>query len=312
MGCTITTKRNNIMKILLLGGNGYIGSKLYKDWDLSHNITSIDLCLFGKNLQYSQQSNFNYVDISNYDVIICLAGHSSVPMCEYSSDRSWINNVDYFRKLCNRLSHDQKLIYASSASVYGNGTNFSTEDSPINFSTINHYDLQKITLDLVANKYINEGKKIIGLRFGTVNGSSPNTRSDLMINSMIKSALETGNIMAKNLQMRRSILGINDATSIIKKIVDVEIKSGQYNLGSFNSNVEKISQFVSTYTGAKLNILPNDAVTYDFEMGTEKITSVLDYVFQDTIETIIKDLIKNHSTTCYDDRKNDRNIQNFI
>ena len=312
MEFNVTTKRNNIMKILLLGGNGYIGSKLYEDWNLSHDITSIDLCLFGKNLEYSQQSNFNYINILNYDVIICLAGHSSVPMCEYSSDRSWTNNVDYFRNLCNKLLPSQKLIYASSASVYGNGTNFSTEASPINFSTINHYDLQKITLDLIANKYINEGKKIIGLRFGTVNGSSPNTRSDLMINSMVKSALDTGNIMAKNLQMRRSILGINDATSIIKKLVEVEVESGQYNLGSFNSNVEKISQFVSTYTGAKLNILPNDAVTYDFEMGTEKITSVLDYVFQDNIETVIKELIKNHNTTCYDDRKNDRNIQTFI
>ena len=150
------------MRVLLLGGNGYIGSKFYNY--TSHSIYSVDLCLFDKNLGYSHVVNYidGIQDIGNFDVIICLAGHSSVPMCEYSPNRSWLNNVEYFRTLCQNINDNQRLIYASSASVYGRTTGISSEKSDINFNVLNHYDLQKITIDLVANKYIAEGKNIIG------------------------------------------------------------------------------------------------------------------------------------------------------
>ena len=171
-------------KTLLLGGNGYVGSALYAEIDAD----SVDLCLFGNNLGYSKVANFNDVDISQYENIVLLAGHSSVQMCEYNKGNAWINNVDYFYNLCEKLRDDQLLIYASSASVYGQKTNICTE-SDLNVNPINHYDLTKINIDIIANKFINDGKKIIGLRFGTVNGFSPNIRSDLMINSMLYSCI---------------------------------------------------------------------------------------------------------------------------
>jgi nucleoside-diphosphate-sugar epimerase len=94
--------------------------------------------LFGKDLSYSQKVNYIDFPMDDYDVIICMAGHSSVPMCDYSPDRSWFNNVTNFRNLCDNLRKDQKLIYASSASVYGKTTGISTENSSINFNVLNH------------------------------------------------------------------------------------------------------------------------------------------------------------------------------
>ena len=58
------------MKILLLGGNGYIGSKFYPTIKDKHTVKSIDLCLFQKDLGYSEKINFNSVDITEYDIII--------------------------------------------------------------------------------------------------------------------------------------------------------------------------------------------------------------------------------------------------
>ena len=46
---------------------------------------------------------------------------------------------------------------------------------------INNYDITKVTLDLAAQKFIKEGRHILGMRFGTVNGGSPVIRKDLMI-----------------------------------------------------------------------------------------------------------------------------------
>ena len=45
-------------KILLLGGNGYIGSRFYLDSCNKYAITSIDLCLFGQDLGYSVKLDY--------------------------------------------------------------------------------------------------------------------------------------------------------------------------------------------------------------------------------------------------------------
>ena len=298
------------MKVLLIGGNGYIGSSFYHK--STHEIHSVDLCLFKQNLGYSTGSNYNSFDISESDVIICLAGHSSVPMCEHSPSRSWTNNVEYFRNLCERLKPNQKLIYASSASVYGKTTGISYETSDINFNVLNHYDLQKITVDLIANKYISEGKNIIGLRFGTVNGASPNTRNDLMINSMIKSALDTGIVNAKNMQIRRAILGINDVSNILNMLVDIDITPGQYNLASFNSTVGKIATTVAEMTNTKVIEHPNDKLAYDFELSTEKFYSATGFEFTDTVESLVNGLLSNRQYMNFDVRDNDRNFQYYL
>lgn len=298
------------MKVLLIGGNGYIGSSLYHM--STHEIHSVDLCLFNQNLGYSTGSNYNSFDTSDSDVIICLAGHSSVPMCEHSPVRSWTNNVEYFRNLCERLKPNQKLIYASSASVYGKTTGISYETSDINFNVLNHYDLQKITVDLIANKYISEGKNIIGLRFGTVNGASPNTRNDLMINSMIKSALDTGIVNAKNMQIRRAILGINDVSRALNMLVDIDITPGQYNLASFNSTVGKIANTVAEMTNTKVVEHPNDRLAYDFELSTEKFYSATGFEFKDTVESLVNGLLTNRQYIKFDVRDNDRNFQYYL
>lgn len=295
-------------KVLLLGGNGYIGSRFYVDHKSKYNIDSIDLCLFGKDLSYSLPFNYNTVDISDYDCIICLAGHSSVQMCEYSPERSWVNNVDYFKSLCERLTHDQTLIYASSASVYGNIDYVADEETPINFNTINHYDLQKTVIDLIANRFINVGKSIIGLRFGTVNGLSPNIRSDLMLNSMVKSALETKTINAKNLHIKRAILGVNDLSNALSHLLDNHISSGQYNLCSFNSTVGELATAVANITNSELIINPDDAKAYDFALNTDKFIRHTEFKFKDTVESLINQLYNGYSQVTPDIRDTDRDF----
>lgn len=297
--------------ILLLGGSGYIGSKFYSTYYDTYNIKSIDLQLFGTD-SYSVQMNYNELDdIGNYEIILCFAAHSSVNMCEYSPERSWINNIDYFKNLCEKLNKDQKLIYMSSASVYGNTNKIALEDINININPVQNYDLQKTIIDMIANKY--KQKNIIGLRLGTVNGSSPHTRKDLMLNSMTINAIDNGFINIKNLEMKRSVLGISDLMRAINTIISSEKKiSGQYNLCSFTLNVKQFSKIVSELSGAKINEMPSDNVFYSFEMSTNKFCKNFDFIFNDTPESIIKDIIDNHKYTKYSVRNDDANFKQFI
>lgn len=299
------------MNILLLGGSGYIGSKFYNTYQGKYKIRSIDLQLFQKD-NLSEAINYNTISIDGYDVIICFAGHSSVQMCEYSPERSWINNVEYFRNLCAKLDKAQKLIYMSSASVYGNSDNICSENYDMNINPIQNYDLQKIVCDIIANKYIANGKNIIGLRLGTVNGASPNTRQELMLNSMVKNSIENNCIKIKNLQMKRSILGINDLMRAIEKIIDNECDSGQYNLASFTMTVEQLANCVSNICGSSVIQEPSDTVFYSFEISTKKFQNYMNFTFNDQPENIIQELKLNHNNTNYTIRNNDGNFKEYL
>lgn len=299
------------MNILLLGGSGYIGSKFYSTYQSKYKIRSIDLQLFQKD-NFSEIINYNTISINQYDVIVCFAGHSSVQMCEYSPERSWINNVEYHHNLFKKLTHNQKLIYMSSASVYGNNDTICSEDQDMNINPIQNYDLQKIIIDIIANKYIAEGKSIVGLRLGTVNGPSPNTRKELMLNSMVKNSIENNYIKIKNLSMRRSILGINDLMRAIECIINGECKSGQYNLASFTMTVEELANIVSKIYGSQIIEEPSDKIYYSFEISTKKFKDMINFEFLDKPTNIVKELIANHDITNYTIRDNDANFKLYI
>jgi nucleoside-diphosphate-sugar epimerase len=299
------------MKILLLGANGYLGSKLVQKLDQKYDTDCVDLCLFGVNITNSIVTNYNNIDITGYDIVVCLAGHSSVQMCEHSPRRSWINNVEYFRELCNKIRPNQKLIYASSASVYGNRDHECVEDSPINYSVISNYDLQKITIDLIAAKAISEGKNLIGLRFGTINGISPNTRYELMLNSMVKTALEKKLVNIKNKKMRRAVLGIDDATDAILGFIESSSPSGYYNICSFNSSVEEMAEYVAKALNVNIVDGGEDPKYYNFVLDTSKIRSI-GYYPKQSIKTLVDELIQGYDSVYCDNRVTDKNFAEYL
>lgn len=289
---------------LIIGGNGYIGSALYQ----KINADSLDLCMFGKDLGYSIKKNYKDFDISSYKNIILLAGHSSVQMCEYNKKNSWINNVDYFYDICEKLTTNQLLIYAGSSSVYGKNKFVSLEDD-INLIPINHYDLTKVSIDIIANKFIQEGKNIIGLRFGTVNGKSINTRSDLMINSMIMNFYKNGFIQTKNEWVKRPLLGIEDLTNgMVKILKSNNIFSGHYNMCSFNTTVKDVADRVSKKLGCKIIKVKDDLKYYDFQISSKKFEDAFNFKFKDTVDSIIDSLLSNE-ITYFSSRSNDNNFK---
>lgn len=291
-------------KILLIGGNGYIGSRLTHDLQYTYDIQSVDVCWFGKNLGFSNEVDYNLLTkeyIAKFDVIVLLAGHSSVKMCQGESGSSWNNNVNNFINLTHKLDKEQTLIYASSGSVYGDTHSSTNEDTQLIFKPINNYDLTKYTLDTIAQSMILKGYNIVGLRFGTVNGWSPNVREELMINSMTKHSIETGNILINNKHIVRPILGIADISRAIDAIIKKPIP-GIYNLASFYDSVEKLSSQVSSLLNSNINVQPDMIGTYDFIMDTTKFQKTFDFEFKETVNTIVDELSTQFDVATFSNR----------
>ena len=177
------------MKILILGGNGYVGSAVYKQLT-GHDVDSWDMCLWGPNLGYSAHKDVGCIttnDLEPYDLVLMLSAHSSVGMCAQDPAGAILNNVTNTLRVVNLLRPDQKFIYASSTGVYGKQS-ISCVESDASYQHMNWYDITKQTVDTHMQHLIKQGRNIMGLRFGTVCGVSANTRSDLFLNNMVRNA----------------------------------------------------------------------------------------------------------------------------
>jgi len=263
----------------MLGDSGYIGSRLRPSLeDRGHIVDGFDRGFFA---EYGSSScDYRHLPSSvldTYDIVILLAGHSSVPMCEHDPQGSFLNNVVNFQNLIYKLRDDQIFIYASSGSV------LTQSDEPIC-----HYDFQKSTIDKIAKL---SGKRYFGLQFGTVCGYSPVPRLELMINSMFIDAITHGEVRVSNSKSRRAVLGMGDLINCVARIVYNPPEPGLYPLASFSYPIGTIAELVAAETGAKVVNLPSTGPCYDFEIDTTKFMQAFPgFIFNQDVKSIVREL----------------------
>ena len=280
-------------RTLIIGSGGYIGSRLMKEIIA----TGVDINWFKRGKKDVDFKDLTRDYYSEFDNIILLAGHSSVKMSEGNLNSCFNNNVRNFIDLLEKLDN-QKLIYASSSSVYGSVGGKTVNEKYFGFEPYNQYDISKHTADLYAQK---SNVEYYALRFGTVNGYSPFLRSDVMINAMVNSALVDGHIKLYIKDTMRPILGINDLCRAITTIVECqEDKRGLYNLASFNKTAEQIAYEVANVMGVQVHEFEadptqikntkNQTKAYNFSISTLKFRREFGFKFKDTVESLATEL----------------------
>jgi nucleoside-diphosphate-sugar epimerase len=280
-------------KTLIIGSGGYIGSRLSKEIQTD----GVDINWFKKGSKDIDFKDLTRDYYSEYDNIILLAGHSSVKMSEGGLNSCFNNNVRNFIDLLEKLDK-QKLIYASSSSVYGSVGGKTVNEKYFGFEPYNQYDISKHTADLYAQK---SDVEYYALRFGTVNGYSPFLRSDVMINAMVNSALTDGHIKLYIKDTMRPILGINDLCEAVRYILaSNEDKRGLYNLASFNKTAEQIAYEVANVMGVQVQEFEADPTqvkntksqtkAYNFSISTLKFRKAFGFKFKDTVEGLTTEL----------------------
>ena len=305
------------MNILIVGGCGYIGSELYDFLSPFYSVDTVDLEWYGnyvnENNIVKDMSTLNSKELEKYQVIVLLAGHSSVKMCEDNMVSTMRNNVLNFVELLDKVDKDQIFIYASSSSVYGDTQEAQVSEIYNEFQPNNYYDLSKHEIDSYAKL---SRKKIFGLRFGTVNGSSPNLRTDIMINAMVYNAKKNNKVFCFNPEIHRPILGIQDLCRATKAIIEFGDHSnkGIYNLCSFNTTVQEISSKVAKILDVELEIVETlpEVITnvklqtkaYNFMIDSNKFQETFKFDFKETVETIISSIVQNFEDVNKDNRSN--------
>jgi UDP-glucose 4-epimerase len=293
--------------ILIIGGNGYVGSRLRQVLAQDYAVDSVDCCWYNYD-ESSRRVDYHKLTqeyLEQFDAVVLLAGHGSVASCKGDIQSPWLNNVTNFANLAAKLSWKNiPLIYASSASVYGNslpGQLF--VESNRRFIPVNNYDITKYTLDLEAQIAINQGQTIMGLRFGTVNGWAPNLRADVMINAMYDAAQSQGKITVFNKHIQRALLGIEDLCRGVAHCIERPV-AGIYNMASFNTSVENIATTVAEQLNVPLVDRGVTANVYDFGLDTTLFEQTFGFTFTETPVTIVDSLIKKYEQSHVERRDN--------
>jgi len=314
-----------MMRLLVTGGAGYIGSQLIPVL-LEHGYDTdvVDLLWFGnhlpENVNVVQKDLFKCQkeDLEQYDQVIFLAGLSNDPMAEFDPSMNFIFNgaLPSYLAFLAKKAKVKRFIYASSCSVYGYTVNeLYDEESPVTCGY--PYGISKLQGERGVLQLQDENFSVIALRQGTVCGYSPRMRLDLIVNTMFKFAMTDKKITVNNPSIWRPILDIRDAATAYLRAIQADYSlSGVYNVASGNYTVGQVGDMVKCemekLLGSKIDIsLKNIADFRNYKVTIDKARTYLGFEPQYKIKDIVEDLYKHRAL--FEDFDNERfyNIKVF-
>tara|TARA_Y100001935_G_scaffold1636_1_gene1482 strand:+ start:16670 stop:17575 length:906 start_codon:yes stop_codon:yes gene_type:complete len=230
------------MKILILGGTGYIGSNFIANSHLKNiSITSISQKKKNfelKNVKYIYEDYNNIENLSillqECDIIIHLINSTNPLTAENSFKNDIEGNLIKSIRLFKKIPKDKHIIYFSSGgTVYGNQTKFPiSEDSKL--SPINSYGIIKVALENYLKLFSKKNQfkytivrpsNIFGKKqfFDKSHGIIENTIFNIINDNTLKIWGDGHHI--------RDYLYIDDLVSFLDKLIHRKIY-GIYNVGS--------------------------------------------------------------------------------
>ena len=297
---------DDILKILVTGGAGYIGSLLIPELlNLGYKVRVLDNLMYGQTslLPFFIDGNFEFIkgDVRDYktvkkavdgaDMIIHLAAIVGAPACR--KDRKMARDINYGGtvNVDKARQKSQKLIYASTGSVYGALEEVCTENCSLNPLTT----YSKTKLD--AEQHALKSGNVIVYRFATAFGLSPRMRLDLMPNDFTFQVVKNGSLMVFEKDFRRTFIHVKDIVrSYIFGIKNFDnLKDEAYNVGSEELNYTKEDVALAIKKRQDYTLLFIDQGTdpdrRDYEVSYQKIRNKgfeTRYSLEQGIEELIK------------------------
>lgn len=295
------------MRLLLAGGAGYVGSALVpKLLDRGYTVDVVDLFWFGNHLPSQigviDKDIFDIAvaDLESYDEVIFLAGLSNDPMAEYSPSMNFVFNAaaPAYLAYIAKLAGVKRYIYANSCAVYGYTENeLYDETQPV--SSIRPYGISKLQGEQAVIQLGDENFSVISMRKGTISGYSPRMRFDLLVNTMVRSAVRDNAIIVKNPSIWRPILSIDDAVTAYIRAIEASPRiCGIFNIASGNYTLGEVADLVKAAIEEHLNLRVNLSIEHvvgvpNYKVLTEKAANVLSFHPQEDVKSIVSGLLQN-------------------
>ena len=304
--------------VLITGGGGYIGVILVEELlAKGYHVKVLDSLLWGEEVLSHVKEKIEIVPMDIRQVsssvldgvtaVIHQAGFSNDPMANYNPEGNFAVNTTAtieFAQLCKKHGI-KRFTFASSASIYDRGflasddvmqTETSVVEPKAAYST-SKFEAEKGLLAMADSEFCP-----VILRQGTVYGFSPRMRYDLVVNSMVKTALEKNKITVFcGGEQWRPLVDVRDvALAHIAAIeADHDKVCGQiFNVIYKNYRILELANWVQKVLREELQLNPEIEVDYSprqdrsYRISGEKITQILGWAPTTSVEESIKQMVK--------------------
>jgi len=300
------------MKVLMIGGAGYIGSVMAEHFlhvYPKEKVTVLDNLIDGQISALNHlchEDDFSFINgdvrdtellkklIPEFDAIIYLAGYVGEGACRKNPWDTWAVNYEAVKNICAIKSKHQLLLFPMTNSGYGvtDGNIHCTEESPLN--PISVYGKSKVE----AEKIVLDTDNSISFRLATVFGMSPKMRWELLVNFYTYEAMRNKYLIIFEKNFKRNYIHIRDVANcfIFAMYQSHRFKHKVYNLGLDEANLskEELALTIKKYIPnlyIHFNDIETDVDKRNYIVSNARILSegfATRYTLEDGIQELIK------------------------
>ena len=230
------------MKVLIVGGAGYVGGGIVDLLSKENEVTVYDSLIYEnsyrKNVDFIFGDIRDYKKINNildqYDAVIWLAALVGDGACAINPALTHEINSETVKNLAKNFKG--KIVFLSTCSVYGAQEGILDESSEVN--PLSEYASSK----LIAEKYLADSDSII-FRLGTLFGIGDKfsrIRLDLVVNILTTKAYIDKKMSVFGGEQWRPLLHVKDVANAIAHTLDTQT-NGVYNLHYKNFKIIEIA-----------------------------------------------------------------------
>tara|TARA_Y100001963_G_scaffold131030_1_gene187897 strand:+ start:483 stop:1487 length:1005 start_codon:yes stop_codon:yes gene_type:complete len=303
-------------KILVAGGAGFIGTRLCNTLIDDYDITVLDYFWFGDSLDsritklVGGISNLEVKDLHGYDAVLFLAGLSNDPMAEFNPNLNFIENsaVPTYLAYLTKEAGIKKFIGASSCSVYGYTKNKTLIESS-NVKPTYPYGISKLQFEKGISILEDKNFKPILFRKGTVGGWSDRMRYDLVVNTMLMTAITKRKITVNSPRLWRPLIDIRDVVEAYRLGLECDENiSGIFNLSGVNLTIGTLGKLIHnklTEIGLDIELeILNVKDFRNYKVNIDKIQDELNFEPKYLPKDSLDEILSNISLETYDFSKN--------
>ncbi len=262
------------MKVLIVGGAGYVGGGIVDKLKQKHEVTVYDSLVYEES--FRKDVDFVYGDIRDHDKLLPLLNDSDAVIwlaalvgdgaCSIDPELTFKINSESVKFLADNFK--KRIVFLSTCSVYGAQEGILNESSLIN--PLSEYASSKVQ----AEEYLSNSNAII-FRLGTLFGISDEfsrIRLDLVVNILVTKALTEGKLTVFGGDQWRPLLHVTDVANAINYTLDSDT-TGIFNLHYKNFKIVDIAnEIIKKIPNATIETTPmkfQDARNY--QVSSEKL-----------------------------------------